>query len=257
MEPQKKYPELLKQEVEAELATIDKDIDFLNLKLENINNRYHTCNKLLKANRLRDSDKEVMRGCWEDAERFSAEIRRLEKRKEQIAQQRKQVIERDADKLFEEARQVEAKTGKNKLYIGNRQFVALHADSKKGSQKKANARRRLLNANNWTWGVNFAWIEGGTTAGARIKIKENENNPNDYESIPEGAYEAMMINPRMTAKQWLELCREYPNTMLWHGGEDRPTWTALEIEACLNAGYQFAFREHRHREGRVIELVKR
>ena len=83
----------------------------------------------------------------------------------------------DADKLFEEARNVESRSGKNKLYIGNRQFVANYAAAKDDS---AAANRRLLNANNWTWGVNFAWIEGGTVAAARIKIKENEARPNDF-----------------------------------------------------------------------------
>jgi hypothetical protein len=199
-----------------------------------------------------------MQGAWEDVGRYTSEIAALEKRKLNITEQRKQVVERDAKSLFEQARDVQAKSGKNKLYIGSRQFVARHADSKKGEVNKANARRRILNANNWTWGVNFAWIEGGTNATARIKIKENENNPNPFETIPDGAYTEMMIHPRMSGKDWLALCKEYPNTILWHGGENRPTWTALEIEACLNAGYQFHFRDHKHRdEGRVIELVRR
>lgn len=254
MDPRKNYPALLKKELEEELAKIDSEITILKIKIYTINSRYLTLKKLHAAGQLSESDQGSITGCWEDAGRFTRELHECEKRKGYVTSQRKEVVERDADKLFEEARTIERKTGKNKLYIGNRQFVAGYADSKENS---ADAKRRILNANNWTWGVNFAWIEGGTVAAARIKIKENEKNPNNFECIPEGAYEEMMIRPRMTGKEWLELCQKYPNSILWHGAQSRPTWTALEIEACLNAGYQFNFREHKHRAGRVIELVSR
>lgn len=257
MEPQKKYPNLLKKELEEELLKIDKEISLLELKIANINSRYAVLKKQSETRSLSDWDKQSMAGCWEDSGRFTAEINKLEKRKVQITQQKESVINRDADKLYEEARNIGQTTGKNKLYIGSRQFVALHPDSKKTKAGAEAARRRILNANNWTWGVNFAWIEGGTTAAARIKIKENEENPNDYETIPEGAYEIMLVHPRMSGKDWLALCQKFPNTILWHGQANRPTWTALEIEACLNAGYRFNFREHKHRDGRVIELVPR
>ena len=257
MEPQKKYPNLLKLELEQEQAKIDEQLKLLRLKLETINSRYDVLRRLDAENRLPASEKYMISACWQDAGGFTHDINELNKRKERIAEQRKQVINRDADSLYEQALKVGEKTGKNKLYIGSRQFVALHADSKSTGEKKDIARRRLLNANNWTWGVNFAWIEGGTRAAARIKIKENEAAPNAYETIPEAAYEQMLIHPRMSAKDCLELCRQHPNTILWHGKENRPTWTALEIEACLNAGYEFNFREHKHRAGRVIELVRR
>jgi hypothetical protein len=254
MDPRKNYPALLKKELEEELAKIDDEITILKIKIYTINSRYLTLKKLHAAGQLSESDQDSIAGCWEDAGRFTRELHECEKRKVNVASQRKNVVERDADKLFEEARNIERRTGKNKLYIGNRQFVAGYADSKENS---ADANRRILNAANWTWGVNFAWIEGGTVAAARIKIKENEKNPNDFECIPEGAYAEMMIRPRMTGKDWLALCQKYPNSILWHGGQSRPTWTALEIEACLNAGYRFDFREHKHRVGRVIELVRR
>ncbi|MBV8101758.1 MAG: hypothetical protein JOZ31_21655 [Verrucomicrobia bacterium] len=257
VEPQKKYPAVLEKERKQELAKIQSEIDFLKLKLENLNSRYAVLQRQNATGQLSQNDKIAMQGCWEDGGRFTAQINELEKRKQRITQQRKDVVERDAEILFKQALEVGAKSGKNKLYIGSRQFVAQHADSKATEGKKANARRRLLNANNWTWGVNFAWVEGGTTAAARIKIKENEENPNPFETIPQSAYDQMMIHPRMGAEEWLELCRQHPNTILWHGRENRPTWTALEIEACLNAGYMFAFREHKHRAGRVIELVPR
>jgi hypothetical protein len=255
MEPQFQYPKILEKELKDELAKIDQDIALLRLKSENINSRYDVLRRQSQIRELSATDRDFMLGAWQDGGRYATDIAKLEKRKENITTQKKQVVERDAKILFEQARDVEARTGKNKLYIGSRQFVALHAESKKN---KANAKRQILNANNWTWGVNFAWIEGGTTAAARIKIKENEKNPNPFETIPDGAYDEMLIRPRMSGKDWLALCREYPNTILWHGGENRPTWTALEIEACLNAGYQFAFRDHKHGdEGRVIELVRR
>jgi hypothetical protein len=259
MEPRKQYPDLLKKEVTEELAKIDTEIEFLKRQVNIIQSRYALLQKKKKLRgELTESDKEDLKSCWEGITTYEGDINKLEKRKTQIAKQRELIVVRDAEKVFMQAHDVaKLSGGKNKLYIGNRQFVAGHVQTKKNDQEKAKAKKRILDANNWTWGINFAWIEGGTTAGARIKIKENEANPNDYQTIPDAAYQEMTVHPRMTGAKWLELCSKFPNTILWHSGENRPTWTALEIEACLNAGYEFDFRNHRHRAGRVIELARR
>src|SRR5262245_8615723 len=124
MEPQKKYPNLLKLELEQEQAKIDEQLKLLRLKLETINSRYDVLRRLYAADRLPASEKYMISACWQDAGGFTHDINELNKRKERIAEQRKQVINRDADSLYEQALKVGEKTGKNKLYIGSRQFVA-------------------------------------------------------------------------------------------------------------------------------------
>jgi len=138
-----------------------------------------------------------------------------------------------AEDWFQKAAKVGTTSGKSKLYLGNRQYVTAHALKDKDKEK------RYLNAGVWSWGVNLAWIEGGI--GARVTFEIKFEPSDEFSGFPGDSLDRMMMNPRMSAQQWLALCADFPGTLLWHDGEDRPTWFAKEVEAALAAGYHFVF----------------
>ncbi len=145
---------------------------------------------------------------------------------------------------------VQATSKKNKLYIGNRQFVSNHARS--GLKNK-----RILDVPVWSWGLNLAWVEGGIKAKAQFKLKLDDSSA--YHTIPDTVLAKLVQTPRMNAEDFLELCRkEGAGSLLWYnlGGENRPTWTALEIAALLRSGYGFKFlaRGAKHRGETKIVL---
>jgi len=177
---------------------------------------------------------------------FEREIRELDRKIREYGV--RSAVRRDADVAFNAANAVQAKSTKNKLYIGSRQFVSQFAS---GAQKK----RRILDVPNWSWGLNLSWVEGGITARARFKLKLDERNP--YSTIPPGVLQKLRQSPGMQAETFLELCRtEGPGSLLWYDadGENRPTWTALEIASLLRAGYRFGFltRASNPREEKIV-----
>lgn len=145
-------------------------------------------------------------------------------------------VRRDASVVYGNAEGVEKSSGKNKLYIGSRQYVS-SATVLKGSIKK---KARILDAANWSPGLNVAWVEGGIKAKARFKLKMNSEN--QYFSIPRRIITELSARPDMDPEAFFELCRDMGRgSLLWYdrGGKDRPSWTALEIYYLLRSGYRF------------------
>ncbi|HEY0155596.1 MAG TPA: hypothetical protein VGB92_26635, partial [Longimicrobium sp.] len=139
----------------------------------------------------------------------------------------RQSIHRDATAVATAAKGVLQTSTKNKLYIGSKEYVSKYASSR---AKKL----RILDAGNWSWGLNLAWVEGGIDAGAEFKLKLSDTNP--YFSIPKVVLQNMEMQPGMQPDTFLELCRKHgKKSLLWYDGEgeNRPTWTALEIAALL------------------------
>lgn len=183
-----------------------------------------------------------------ELKRLNGEIERVKGRFRMIGEA--------ADKVQTASRSVADTSGKNKLYIGNRHFVVDHTQSKPDRERTKKA--RILDSNSWTWGLNLAWVEGGIEAEAEFKIKTDAGNP--WASLPEPVEDEMRWNARMTSDRWLELCEENKGAgnMLWvtGTGEDRPSWTALEIAACLAKGYRFEFRRRNSGAGEKIVLTR-
>ncbi len=177
---------------------------------------------------------------------FEREIRDLDKKIREYGV--RPAVRRDADVAFNAAKNVASTSTKNKLYIGSRQFVSQFAS---GARKK----RRILDVPNWSWGLNLAWVEGGITAKAQFKLKLDDRSP--YSTIPAGVLQKLRQSPGMQAETFLELCRsEGSGSLLWYDadGENRPTWTALEIASLLRNGYRFAFlaRASNPREEKIV-----
>jgi DNA-directed RNA polymerase subunit RPC12/RpoP len=131
-----------------------------------------------------------------------------------------------------------AKTGKNRLYIGSRQYVSGYA------KEKAAREGRILNVSVWSPGLNVAWVEGGVKAKAQFKMKLNPDN--QYDTISAEVLDEFRRAPQMDATAFLELCRKKgKGSLLWYDrdGANRPTWTAMEIWCLLRAGYRFEFAE--------------
>jgi len=147
----------------------------------------------------------------------------------------REAIRRDAGVAFKAAQGVSGTSGKNKLYIGSRDFVSSYAS---GKRKKP----RILDVPNWSWGLNLSWVEGGISARAQFKLKLDDRSP--YSTIPAPVLQKLREAPGMQPETFLELCRTRGSgTLLWYDkdGENRPTWTALEIASLLRSGYQFRF----------------
>jgi hypothetical protein len=129
-------------------------------------------------------------------------------------------------------------TGKNRLYIGSRQYVSAYA------KQKAAREGRILNVSVWSPGLNVAWVEGGVHAKAQFKMKLNPDN--QYDTIPAEVLDEFRRTPNLDANEFLALCsKKGRGSLLWYdrGGANRPTWTAMEIWCLLRAGYQFQFAD--------------
>ncbi len=254
MQPQAKhkYDDLLKHEGELRRQAKQKEIALLEIKLYNLKSNYEGLRKRNSKGLLSVDDQDRMLGFWEDIGSTGKALHQLEKELQRLNDEDER-YKKGANQVYEGTNNVEQKTGKNRLYIGNRQFVATYAanDDKK--------KKRTLDIGIWSWGLNFAWIEGGIDARVEVKIKLNESYPpHPYESMPEAAMYEILAHPTMSGAAWMKLCEKHPGSILWvnYGDENRPSWTALEIKACLDAGYRFVAYEHKNREGQALKLVK-
>lgn len=247
-----KYDAILGQESKERVEKKLVDINMCKLKLSNLKSNYEGLRKRNSEGNLNKVDQERMLGFWEDMGSTVKELNKLEKELERLAEEDKRYQQGSAQ-VYEGTNKVQQKTGKNVLYVGNRQYVASFASG------DANKKKRTLDIGIWSWGLNFAWIEGGIDARVEVKIKLNESYPpHPYESMPEDAMYAILARPTMNGAQWLELCEKFPGSILWvkYPNESRPSWTALEIKACLDAGYIFVPYQHKKREGQALKLVK-
>jgi len=152
-----------------------------------------------------------------------------------------------ATKVYEDAYKVKSTSKKNKLYIGSRQYVARCVQ---GSTFK---KKRILDSNVWTWGLNASWVEGGVNAKAKFTMKVNSDN--QYECMPGAVMQWLEQKTQKVlddesaaalASEFLTQCEQHgKGSLLWYdkGGENRPTWTALEMAILLSRGYRFRFPE--------------
>lgn len=164
-----------------------------------------------------------------------------------------EVIERAAQTVRTGSLNVQA-SGKNKLYIGDRQFVVAHTTA--NPLKTKSRKLRILDSGSWTWGLNTSWVEGGVEAKARFKLKLNADDAR--KTFPDEVLDWFRANAGGTLavptgnqnaeleSEFLGMCREKGRgNLLWYdrGDEDRPTWTALEIACLIRRGYRFRFAE--------------
>lgn len=140
------------------------------------------------------------------------------------------IIERDAAIVAGNA----SRNASGGLILGNRQLVSVLSPAK------------ILDATNWSWGLNIAWVEGGVHGKADFELVLNANNP--FHTLPPVIINLLQIEPNMSCDKFLTLCKEQGSgSLLWYDadGENRPTWTALEVATLLRMGYTFAFQgEH-------------
>ena len=154
-----------------------------------------------------------------------------------------------AKKVYKDAKEVQTTSKKNKLYIGSQTFVATHV--KNDGKKKL----RALKVNDWSWGLNLAWVEGGVASKAEFKLKLSGKG--DFDDIPKSILDKFRAQPDMNYQTFLELCKkEGDKTLLWYSKpneEDRPSWTALEIASLLRRNYRFRFqnRKSNNREEKI------
>jgi len=144
-----------------------------------------------------------------------------------------------AKKVYKEASEVKKTSKKNKLYIGSQTFVATHV------KNNGNKKLRSLEVNDWSWGLNLAWVEGGVASKAEFKLKLSGKG--DFDDIPKSILDKFRAKPDMDYQEFLELCKnEGDKTLLWYSKpyeEDRPSWTALEIASLLRRNYRFRFQK--------------
>jgi hypothetical protein len=157
-------------------------------------------------------------------------------------------------------------SGKNKLYIGDRQFVVAHTEA--NADKSRSRKLRILDSGSWTWGLNTSWVEGGIEARARFKLKLSDSDARktftpevidwlrQHAGQGRGGVPSAMDNAALES-DFLEMSREKgKGNLLWYDRDrdNRPTWTALEIACLLRRGYRFAFDQSRS-GGQKIQLL--
>lgn len=166
------------------------------------------------------------------------------------------MVRKAAEKVHTDSSNVEIRSEKNKLYIGNRQHVSNHVKSNKSKATKRSA--RILDSGSWTWGLNLAWVMGGVEQKVIFKLKTDDDNR--WAKMPGAIKGAIEENSYMSGDHWIELCRKNKadGNMFWivKGEEDRPSWTTLEIATCLTNGYHFEIKERKNHDGTKIVLVK-
>jgi hypothetical protein len=243
-QPTLKYQDMIKRTIEKETQERQEKIPHLNAYIEGI--------KSTKAGlELRYQDPETDLTEFEYKKRLAGYNASLDRANEQKKALQRAELAKDStraiyiksgDTVFANAYKVESKSGKNKLYLGNKEEVALFAsEGDKAEQRK----HRILDAGVWSWDVNFAWLEGGINARACFKLKSE---------LPESVKQAIMRNARnrvsqINARDFKELCeKSEPATGktysdLWHSGENRLTWYALEIVTLLENGYRFRWAD--------------
>jgi hypothetical protein len=248
------YKYVLEKEANEAIAECDRTIARLKVKIETLTVAQEHLEKTLKGKKEKsDNDFARLRYFYEEMNVVVKQKSEAEATKALIENSQKRNAT-DADGQFNKTKDIQ-KTGKNRVYIGNRQFVAGYVEGNK--TKKS----RTLDLGRWSWGINYAWIEGATVACAEVKIKMSEDD-NPFAKIPQGALLEIEKKPKMSGYEWLKVCKKYPGTILWYtkDKEDRPSWTALEIKACLDAGYQFKIYEHKklkeHKDKMALKLIK-
>ena len=159
-------------------------------------------------------------------------------------------VRKDSPVAFKAANEVQQHSGKNKLYIGSRQYVSNHARS--GPKK-----HRILDVPNWSPGLNVSWVEGGIRAKANFKFKLDSNDPRA--DVRLDVLQKFKDEPNLSPEEFFAICKaEGSGSILWYDrdGAARPTWTALEIWCLLRAGYTFTFGDSRKDgAGRKIVLI--
>lgn len=126
-------------------------------------------------------------------------------------------FKKEADAQFERIRR-----SRQDIALGNRRAIA-------GSKENY----CILDVGVWSWGVNQAFIEGGAFRGARFWLET---------AFPEAIWERFSTTT-MDSRTFLEAIKPLPSadpshiSSLWHSGEDRPSWYALEIAGLLDLGY--------------------
>lgn len=169
----------------------------------------------------------------------AVEHKRALERAERVKGETMATYKRSAHTVYTNAKGVNSSSGKNRLYLGNRREVAEHVS---GDDKK---KKRILDAGVWSWDVNFAWLEGGINGRACFKLKSKL--PEDVE----GAIKNRSTNriSRIDANEFRRLCENSrpadgeAHSNLWHSGERRLTWFALEISTLLENGYRIRWAD--------------
>ncbi|WP_425257775.1 hypothetical protein ACPOLB_19925 [Rubrivivax sp. RP6-9] len=184
-----------------------------------------------------------------DLEDASAQLKDVDEEIDNLGN--RSAVKKDAPVAYANARNVQQTSGKNKLYIGSRQYVSLHA--RKSPKKKF----RILDVPNWSPGLNVSWVEGGIRAKAQFKIKLNQGD--QYADIPPKVLQLFQDPANYNADDFFKLCKaQGKGSLLWYDkdGAERPTWTALEIWCLLRAGYTFRFADSKtDGAGRKIVLM--
>jgi hypothetical protein len=235
-----KYPQRIESTLEKEAQERQEKIPHLEAFLEGIQNS----KRGLQARRSDPSSNLTeqeytsrLAGYNEKYGQFDLQVKAL-RRAERVKQETKETYTRSGDTVYTNALRVQSKSGKNRLYLGNRQEVAAFAQSE--AKKK-----RILDAGVWTWDINFAWLEGGMNAKACFKLKSE---------LPDSVKQAIQQASRnrvstITARQFKDLCESSEpapgklHSDLWHSGENRLTWYALEIYTLLESGYRFRWAD--------------
>jgi len=240
-----KYPQqLIKEAQETEklraemLAKMQQKLDSMKFWVETMQTTFETTDCRLTPKERERAIKNCMEEVKTETKSLNEQMKLLRDRMKRAPEFEFQKYKLEAEQWFAKANKVLTTSGKNKLYLGNREYVTDHA---KGSPKKPEKEERYLNAGVWSWGVNLAWIEGGIAAKATFKIKFHASD--QFKGFPDGSLNDISDNPYMSSEEWVALCRKYPGSLLWHSSENRPTWFALEVEAALSAGYHFAVRD--------------
>lgn len=141
------------------------------------------------------------------------------------------IIERDATIVNKKAFDASPKG----LILGSRQFVSMKAPI-----------TQILDAANWSWGLNVSWVEGGITGKTIFELLVESSNP--YHNIPNDILVTLQQTPNIQSDVFLSLCETHgAGSLLWYnqGGENRPTWTALEIATLLRMNYNFLFQNNK------------
>lgn len=110
------------------------------------------------------------------------------------------------------------------IYLGNRQEVASTGESEK-----------MLNTNIWSWGVNQAFIEGAA-ANSAVIVLITELTPALIGSFTE--FEITSGVDLINAVQHQHVSTNLTDP-LWHHGDNRPTWYAMELAGLIDLGYTF------------------
>ena len=120
-------------------------------------------------------------------------------------------------------KQFDRAESQDELLLGNREEV--------GAMQEVD---KILDTNIWSWGVNQAFIEGGAS------------NKAEFALVTAIGDQAKINLSYMDGKAFLDSIK--PSQLnpaglhrnLWHSGDNRPTWYALELAGLLDIGYRIS-----------------